>query len=68
MLEILLEVAVKVFYILYIICELLIFIFLFLYIYTNMIKYMGLTCLCFVLLVLFGKFESITMKKLLDKI
>lgn len=68
MLEILLEAAVKVFYILCIICELLILIFLFLYIYTDMIKYMGLTCLCFVLLVLFGKLESITMKKLLDKI
>ena len=68
MLEILLEVAVKVFYILCIICELLMLIFLFLYIYTDMIKYMGLTCLYFVLLVLFGKLESITMKKLLDKI
>ena len=66
MLETLLEIINKIFYTLSVVCEMLICIFLFVYICTNIIKYLELTLLCFILFMLFSKLDSITMKKLLD--
>ena len=57
----------NIFYNLYIIHGLCISVFFFIYIYTETIKYLSFSCLCFVLSILFGKLEFLTMKILLEK-